>query len=147
MCKQVIISISCAILILSWSHLTIAEETAQVTKPKEQDSIVTAQTWLAMVDKGQYEQSWEASSTYFKSMINKEQWVSQVAAVRKPLGILVSRSLKGNQYLTTMPGAPDGEYYVLSFNAVFKNKASAIETVTVMKDKDGQWRLAGYFIK
>ena len=46
-----------------------------------------------------------------------------------------------------MPGAPDGEYYVSTFNTVFKNKRSAIETVTVMKDNDGQWRLVGYFIR
>lgn len=144
--KQSII-IGCAILILSSSYLTIAEEIAQVAESKDQASVALAQTWLAMVDKGQYGQSWETASTYFKSMMTKELWVSQVAAVRNPLGVLVSRSLKGSQYLTTMPGVPDGEYYVLSFDTVFKNKVSAIETVTVMKDKDGQWRLAGYFIR
>lgn len=145
--RQFIISLGCAILILSCFHLTIAEETAQAVESKDQASVAGAQTWLAMVDKKQYEQSWEAASTYFKSLITREQWVSQVAAVRDPLGDNISRDLKTNLYQKTMPGAPDGEYYVLTFNAVFKNKASAVETVTIMKDRDGQWRLAGYFIR
>jgi hypothetical protein len=145
--KQVIISIGCAILILSCSHLAIAEEAVRVAVSKDQTSVAGAQTWLAMVDKKEYEQSWEIASTYFKSLVTKEQWVSQIAAVRNPLGDLISRNLKMNLYQKTMPGAPDGEYYVLTFNTVFKNKISAVEIVTVIKDKDGQWRLAGYFIK
>ncbi len=145
--KQAIISIGCAILILSCSHLTIAEEAVRVAASKDQTAVAGAQTWLAMVDKKEYEQSWEIASTYFKSLVTKEQWVSQIAAVRNPLGDLISRNLKMNLYQKTMPGAPDGEYYVLTFNTVFKNKISAVEIVTVIKDKDGQWRLAGYFIK
>ena len=29
----------------------------------------------------------------------------------------------------------------------FKNKRAAVETVTSMLDKDGKWRVTGYFIK
>jgi hypothetical protein len=36
---------------------------------------------------------------------------------------------------------------VLKLNTTFENKAVAIETVTVMKDYDGKWRVAGYFIR
>ncbi|MGB5422961.1 MAG: DUF4019 domain-containing protein [Desulfobacterales bacterium] len=28
-----------------------------------------------------------------------------------------------------------------------ENKASAVETITPMLDKDGQWRVSGYYIK
>ena len=36
---------------------------------------------------------------------------------------------------------------VIQFDAQFENKAAAIETVTPMKDKDGTWRVSGYYIK
>ena len=68
-------------------------------------------------------------------------------AVRKPLGQTVSRSLKSKQYQTVLPGAPDGEYVVIQFNTSFEHKRSAVETVTPMKDKDGKWRVSGYYIK
>ena len=55
--------------------------------------------------------------------------------------------MKHAQFTKTMPGAPDGEYVILQFDTSFADKKAAIETVTPMKDKDGKWRVAGYFIK
>jgi hypothetical protein len=49
--------------------------------------------------------------------------------------------------MTELPGAPDGQYVVMQFETSFANKKSAIETVTFMLEKDGQWKSAGYFIK
>lgn len=48
---------------------------------------------------------------------------------------------------TSLPGAPDGEYVVIEFESSFEHKKSAIETVTPMNDKDGKWRVSGYYIK
>jgi hypothetical protein len=42
---------------------------------------------------------------------------------------------------------PDGEYVVFQFNTSFEQKAAAVETVTAMREKDGTWHVAGYFIK
>lgn len=50
------------------------------------------------------------------------------------------------RYSTTMPGAPDGEYVVLTFEAAYGNKAAATETVTAMMD-GSEWRVAGYYIR
>ncbi|HWN92533.1 MAG TPA: DUF4019 domain-containing protein, partial [Verrucomicrobiae bacterium] len=47
----------------------------------------------------------------------------------------------------TLPGAPDGEYVVIQYETAFENKASAVETITPMLDKDGSWRISGYYIK
>ena len=51
------------------------------------------------------------------------------------------------KFSTSLRGAPDGEYVVFQFKSSIGNKASALETVTAMKDPDDTWRLAGYFIK
>ena len=143
--KIVIFSFVCAILL--WSAcLAIAGEVKQNSSATIQDPLALAQTWLATVDQGKYDQSWAMASTYFKSMITKDQW-SQTMLGRKSLGDLVSRNLKEKQQFTSLPGAPDGEYYVLTFNTVMKNKSSAVETLTLMLDQDGQWRMAGYFIR
>ena len=40
-----------------------------------------------------------------------------------------------------------GEYVVLMFNTGFDQRSAAAETVTVVKEPDGVWRVAGYFIK
>ena len=66
---------------------------------------------------------------------------------REPLGKVISRELTNQTYKTSLPGAPDGEYVVMEFTTAFTNKKSAIETITPMLDEDGQWRVAGYYIR
>ena len=63
------------------------------------------------------------------------------------MGKLLSRKLKSATYKTTMPGAPDGEYVVIQYDSSFEHKQAAVETVTPMLDKDGKWRVFGYYIK
>jgi hypothetical protein len=98
------------------------------------------------VDAGAYGQSWEKAAAYFKVAVQKTQWNQTATAVRGPLGAVVSRSLKSATYVTSLPGAPDGEYVVIQFSSSFQNKAAATETVTPMLDKNGQWRVSGYYI-
>jgi len=74
-------------------------------------------------------------------------WQKSMEVFRKPLGTLVSRKLKASHYTTSAPGAPDGQYVIIQYNTNFANKKSAVETVTPMMDKDGKWRVSGYFIK
>lgn len=107
----------------------------------------SAVEWLSLVDESHFAQSWEQAAPYFKSMVTKSQWETQVKAARQPMGKLISRTVKSKQAAKTLPGAPDGEYVVLQFETKFENKTSAVETITPQKDKDGKWRVCGYFIR
>lgn len=113
----------------------------------EDHAVIVAEGWLELVDQGKYEESWEEAATVFRSAVTVEEWQQALNDARKPFGELKSRKLKGSEYLTSVPGAPDGEYVVIQFDASFTNKESGIETVTPMKDEDGIWRVAGYYIK
>ena len=110
-------------------------------------AVSSAETWLSLVDGGKYTDSWNEAAGYFKGAVKQEQWQETLKAVRTPLGKVISREVKSKSYHTSLPGAPDGEYVVIQFETSFENKKSAIETVTPMKDKDGKWRVSGYFIK
>ncbi len=114
---------------------------------KEKVAVTSAEKWLGIVDEGNYAESWKESAEYFRNAVKQDQWESAVQAVRKPLGKLVSRKMKSTSYKTSLPGAPDGKYVVVEFDTVFENKKTAVETVTPMMDKDGAWRVAGYYIK
>jgi hypothetical protein len=114
---------------------------------KEKAAQEIADAWLQLVDVGEYEKSWDDAADYFKGAISKEDWKKSLEAGRKPLGKIVSRTVTSAKYSTSLPGAPDGEYVVIQYEASFENKQSAVETVTPMKDKDGEWRVSGYYIK
>ena len=109
--------------------------------------MAAAKKWLTMVDQGKYEESWKEAAQYFKNAVTQDQWRQSLQAVRKPLGNLIFRKVKSRAYMTSLPSAPDGEYVVIQFETSFANKKSAIETVTPMLDKDGSWRVSGYYIK
>jgi hypothetical protein len=114
---------------------------------KEKMAILAAEKWLSMVDQGKYAESWKEAAEYFRAAVKQDQWEQSLTAVRKPLGRLISRKVKTNAYKTSLPGAPDGEYVVIQFETSFERKKEAVETVTPMKDRDGKWRVSGYYIK
>ena len=113
----------------------------------EDEARKSAQEWLSLVDAEKFAESWEDAAQYFNAAISQEQWGRSLEALRKPLGSLVSRKLLSAKYTRSLPGAPDGEYVVLQYQTSFANKKDAVETVTPMRDKDGQWRVSGYYIK
>jgi Protein of unknown function (DUF4019) len=106
-----------------------------------------AESWLAIVDKGDYAASYDEAASIFRLAVIKEDWLQKVRAARGPLGKVISRKLKGAQYKTSLPGAPDGEYVIIQYDTLFDNKRSAVETITPTLDKDAQWRVSGYFIR
>jgi hypothetical protein len=114
---------------------------------EEQAGLNSARAWLALVDTGEYAKSWDEAASFFKERVSQDQWLKALEAVRKPLGKLISRTTASTTYTTSLPGAPDGKYVVIRYNSSFGHKKSAVETVTPMLDKDGKWRVAGYFIK
>lgn len=113
----------------------------------EKKALEAAQSWLTMVDNGRYTDSWEAAAQYFRTAVAKEQWQQSLNAVRKPLGKVLKRTVKSKQYATSLPGAPDGHYVVIQYETSFAHKNAAIETITPMLDRDGTWRVSGYYIK
>jgi hypothetical protein len=120
----------------------LADETVAVTQAQS-----AATTWLALTDAAKYGPSWDEASSLFKAAITKANWESALKGARTPLGTLKARKLRAATFTRTVPGAPDGEYVVIQFDTQFENKAAAVETVTPMREKDGSWRVSGYFIK
>jgi len=110
-------------------------------------TIAAAQAWLGQIDSGNYTTSWKEASAYFRGAVTEKGWTDALNGSRKPLGKLVSRKLNKAQSAPSLPGAPDGNYLVMLFDTSFSNKKSAVETVTFMREKDGKWKAAGYYIK
>jgi Protein of unknown function (DUF4019) len=106
----------------------------------------SAETWLALTDSAKYGESWDQASSGFKNAVTRDSWISKLESVRTPLGKVQSRKLSTAKYLKNPPNIPEGEYVVLQFNTSFEQLPSAVESVSTVLDKDGKWRVAGYFI-
>ena len=133
--------------LLCFGMVVLMAATTVFAGDSEKDALEAAESWLGLVDAGEYGTSWDQSSELFKAAVSKEQWEQALNSARKPLGELIGRTVISTKYATSLPGAPDGEYVVIQFTTRFTNKKSAIETVTPMKDPDGAWRVSGYYVK
>lgn len=113
---------------------------------KDSSAIYSVNSWIKIIDEGNYEKSWDVSSELFKRAVTKEQWVKAVSTSREPFGKLLIREIKTKKYNTQLPGVPDGEYYSFEFNSSFEKKKESVETITAILE-NGEWKIIGYFIR
>ena len=110
-------------------------------------AMAAAEVWLALLDAGRVRDAWTAASQSFREAVTPEQWSEAVRMARGPLGAAGARKLVAANYTRSLPGAPAGEYVVIQYQVSFANQPLAIETVTPMKDRDGAWRVSGYYVR
>ena len=114
---------------------------------KTDKAVEVAEKWLALIDAGSYNDSWEEAAAVFKKQVTADAWEASLKRVRVPLGACAKRVKTNARFYTDLPGAEKGEYVVIQFKTEFASKPAAIETVTPMKEADGSWKVSGYFIK
>lgn len=134
----------CALLSFMGSGLS---RTALAQKTPEEMAQKSDISWLALTDAGKYAESWKEASAAFQAGVTEAKWESAAQAVRSPLGKVETRKLKDAVFTRTLPGAPDGEYVVAHFDTSFEHKQAAVETVVSSLEKDGSWRVTGYFVR
>lgn len=114
---------------------------------KTTDAKAAAVRWLALADQGSYAASWEQAATPFRAAVTRPAWEDALQSVRAPLGAVRARTPKSAVLTRSLPGAPDGEYVVIQYVTQFERKPNAVETGTPMREKDGSWKVSGYFIQ
>jgi hypothetical protein len=59
------------------------------------------------------------------------------------LGALRQRTFKSSEFNTL----PDGEYLNIVFDSDFANKSAATETVDLVREADGTWKVSAWLIR
>ena len=117
-------------------------EAAPASVPAEFAAAQAARQWLALVDAGNWEESWAGTAESFRSLNTVDAWRSASEAGRVPLGQVLSRSFAGEE---SIPAPPHG-LQLVRFRTDFANRAGATETLSLARE-GGSWRIAGYFIE
>jgi hypothetical protein len=106
-----------------------------------------AAAWLQLVDSGDGHASWEAAGATFRAAVTAESWANQLGTARGPLGPLTSRVIAVEQFLNGLPGSPPGDYVVQQYHSIYDTTHAITETLTLVREADGRWRVIGYFIR
>ena len=109
--------------------------------------VAAAGQWLVLADAGKAAESWSAAGTVFRSAVTAEQWNGMLAGARAPLGELKSRTLANARHTRTLPGAPEADYVVIQYSAVYANRPGVTETVVTSREADGGWKVITYLIQ
>lgn len=126
--------------------LPVAAVHAQETEHSKA-GVTAAEAWLELADAGKGPETWSAAGAAFRSAVTAEQWTGMLQGARAPLGELKSRSLTNARYTRTLPGAPDGDYVVIQYGAVYANRPGVTETVVAAREADGSWKVVTYLIQ
>ena len=103
----------------------------------------TADAWLELIDAGRYREAWDLGSSYFKRVVAADELVRAMETERAPLGSVDSRALRNAVRTDSLPGAPDAPYVVFTFQTVFADGATVVETITAEREGDA-WLIAGH---
>ena len=117
-----------------------------MAKPRENETLSVAEAWLALVDVGDTDGSWETGAVLFKSAIDRESWRALLEEKQSQSGKLVLRKLISQDTVPALPGLPVGESCVINYESVFEHK-NGKEEVILVRDAKGDWSVFGYSVK
>lgn len=99
-----------------------------------------AAAWLQYLDAGDYAGSWANASTYWQHDHAQDVTMEVLGTLRGPLGKLKERSIRSFEFLPS----PDGEVAYFTFDSRFDNAAAVIETVELLREKTGEWKVSSW---
>jgi DNA-binding CsgD family transcriptional regulator len=119
---------------------TLRAEGPQVAPP---DAAARAMAWLALVDQGDWNQSWRAASPTFQNRMSQDAWAARASRMNRPHG-----PLERVQQYAVRSASPAGSEAVgsvlVQYQATASTGARLLETVALVPDGD-TWRVSAYF--
>ncbi len=103
--------------------------------------------WLALVDAGKFETTWDEAATSFQKAQAKPEWAKGLGGARPTMGKLVTRTFISHEVRTAIPNLPPGKYITVRFTTVFEKHANGSESVTLVKDGARGFRMMSYLLK
>lgn len=110
-------------------------------------SMRAASEFLYLVDTEEYAKSWDLTSKHLKDMLSQSAWNEKIAQIRSFLGPIVERVEHEMTYTDSASDVPSGAYVILTFVSRFESREKVIEKLTLMLADNGEWQVAGYFLR
>jgi len=136
---------SFSLALLAFASMSGSADTpaaAPATIPAESAAVAAARDWLALVEKGDWNASWEATGQSFKALNTVQTWSRVAQRVQGPLGAATSRVLVSEE---TVPAPPYG-YQMVKFRTDYTKKAGVIERLSLARE-GGAWRVVGVTVE
>ena len=126
-----------------------AEQQAQVARQDAEMSGAAALV-IQLINQGKSAEIWDGASPVAKAVVNRQDFVTQIAADRTRLGAPTERKQVAVTRAAYAAGGavPAGNYINVVFATRFANAAEPVrELVSFHLDEDKTWRVSGYSVR
>ena len=110
-----------------------------LTAEQREKALTAASNWLTLLDEGKFPKAWDRSTL----LIPKQQWVQSQRTLQERRGRPISRKLQSEE----LNPARNPLRTLLRFQTQFENGKPVIESVFAIPRQNGQWVVAGYFVR
>ena len=138
----ILLATALALAVLSEPAAPIAALADPVATANQAAATDAAKAFLARVVARDWVGSYAATGQKFRSVNTEALWAGASEQVYPPLGTLRSRTLS---YADYVPAPPNGSW-IVKFHSSFANRASAIETLSLVRE-DGGYKVTGIFVE
>jgi DNA-binding CsgD family transcriptional regulator len=123
------------------SDRPVATVASEAARPAETDAVRAARAWLALVDAGDWQRSWEGTAPSFQALNSRERWAEVAASVQGPLGRPIGHDLISETFVPTPPAG----YQLIKFRSRYANKAETLISISLEQHGTG-WKVAGIML-
>lgn len=134
-----------ALAVLSACAL-VAAFPALAQDPRLTEAHAVGMAWLVMADADDAKGTYNAAAKRFQATVPPDKWPEALRTARGQFGKSLRRAIVSTQTSSGTTEVP-GEFVVMIFRSEFERRADAIETITLEREADGKWRVAGYLMR
>jgi hypothetical protein len=126
----------------------------------------SAEAWLELVDDGDYDEAWDAGSTFLRGVIERGAYTNNLREVRAPHRLSARRiaSVEPRTSFQDLAGLfknlPDGKYLMFRFTSKARpargdmrsrdissrKPQDMVETLIMVEEAEGSWKPSFYFL-
>jgi len=114
--------------------------------PRLSEAHAAGMAWLKLADADDAAATYKTAAKRFRDAMPEDKWPVAFRTARGQFGKNLRRAIVSTQPSNGAPGT-QGEFVVMIFRAEFEKRTDAIETLTLEREADGQWRVAGYLMR
>ena len=127
------------LFLLAWATAGADE----ASRPAIEAAKAEASTWLALVDAGRYDESWQSTTPELKKYIPLLAWEQEQFTRRVELGALMDRVLTSARLIPPMMDRAPG-FIELKYATRFEASDRVEEVLMVTRTEDGHWHPGAY---
>ena len=120
--------------------------TAFAATAPERAAQTAAESWLALVDAGKVQESWQAMAEPARKGIGEAGWKAGFNSVQQKFGTLTGRKLRSAHPSNKSPGGRSGEFMLFEFQSTSAKHGTVTEKVATSHESDGEWRVISYTV-